>query len=371
MLRLLICAGGTGGGVYPALAVLRALEKDVEAVLWVGSEGGMEADLVQRAGVPFTAVPAAGVHGVGLRALPGNLLRLSRGVIASRRILHQFRPQVLLFTGGYVAVPMALAAARRVPSLLFVPDIEPGLALKTLARFAHTIALVASPSRAYFSKTKAHLQVTGYPTRPDLIGWNREQGRNHLGLSLDSKVLLVAGGSKGALSINRAVWNTLPRLLQLAEVVHLTGQAHWEETRQVMAQLPEDLVSRYHPLPYLHEMGAALTAADLVISRAGASTLGEYPLFGLPAILVPYPFAWRYQKVNADYLVNQGAAVMVKDQALPEQLLPRVAELFKDDVRLQQMRDRMSALARPRAADEIAELVKQMVRHRSTTGDVP
>ena len=356
--------------MYPALAVLHALEKDVEAVLWVGGEGGMEADLIQRAGVPFTAVPAAGVHGVGLRALPGNLFRLARGVTASRRILDQFRPHALLFTGGYVAVPMALAAGRRVPGLLFVPDIEPGLALKTLARFAHTIALSASPSRAFFSKTNAQIQVTGYPTRPDLSEWNRERGRNHLGLSPDSRVLLVAGGSKGALSINRAVWNTLPHLLQLAEVVHLTGQAHWEETRQVMAQLPADLVSRYHPLPYLHEMGAALAAADLVISRAGASTLGEYPLFGLPAILVPYPFAWRYQKVNADYLVNQGAAVMIEDQALPEHLLLRVTDLLKDDARLQQMRNRMSALARPQAAEEIAGLVKQMVRHHSAPGDV-
>lgn len=356
--------------MYPALAVLHALKKDVEAVLWVGGEGGMEADLVQRAGVPFTSVPAAGVHGVGLRALPGNLLRLARGVVASRRILDQFHPHALLFTGGYVAVPMALAAGRRVPSLLFVPDIEPGLALKAVSRFAHTIALSASPSRAFFSKTSAHLQVTGYPTRPDLSDWERARGRNHLGLSPDSKVILVAGGSKGALSINRTVWNTLPHLLRLTEVVHLTGQAHWEETPQVVAQLPADLVSRYHPLPYLHEMGAALAAADLVISRAGASTLGEYPQFGLPAILVPYPFAWRYQKVNADFLVNQGAAVMIEDQALPEHLLPCITELLKDNPRLQQMRDRMSALATPRAAEEIADLVKHMVRNRSAPGDI-
>ena len=135
MLRLLICAGGTGGGVYPALSVLQALDKDPLDMLWVGSEGGMEEDLVKRAGIRYTAIPAAGVHGVGLKALPGNLVRLARGVLASRRILREFNPQVLFFTGGYVAVPMALAGTG-VPSLLFVPDIEPGLALKTLARFA-------------------------------------------------------------------------------------------------------------------------------------------------------------------------------------------------------------------------------------------
>ena len=132
--RLLICAGGTGGGVYPALSVLQALKNDAQPVLWVGGEGGMEADLVTRSGVPFTAIPAAGVHGVGLRTLPGNLLRLARGTLAARRILAEFRPDVLLFTGGYVAAPMAFAG-RHIPSLVYCPDIEPGLALEIPGAF--------------------------------------------------------------------------------------------------------------------------------------------------------------------------------------------------------------------------------------------
>jgi len=118
---------------------LKALRSDVET-LWVGGEGGMETALVERAGIPFKAIPAAGVHGVGLRRLPGNLLSLARGVVASQSLLAAFRPDVLFFTGGYVAVPMALAG-RKVASLLYVPDIEPGLALKTLARFATRITL--------------------------------------------------------------------------------------------------------------------------------------------------------------------------------------------------------------------------------------
>ncbi len=117
----------------------------------------MEAELVKKAGLPYTAIPAAGVHGVGLRALPGNILRLARGVLASRRILKEFQPEVLLFTGGYLAVPMALAG-RHIPSLLYVPDIEPGLALKTLSRFASTIALTAEPSRTFFKHSKARVR---------------------------------------------------------------------------------------------------------------------------------------------------------------------------------------------------------------------
>ncbi len=357
--------------MYPALSVLKALDKDVAEMLWVGGEGGMEADLVKPTGVPYAAVPAAGVHGVGLRTLPANLLRLSRGTFASRRILKQFRPNVLLFTGGYVAVPMALAAGRSVPSLLYVPDIEPGLALKTLARFASTIALTVSDSRAYFDGSHARLEVTGYPTRPDLSGWQRGAGRAHLGLPDDERVLLVTGGSKGALTLNRSVLAVLPQLLELGHVLHLAGQANLAEAEAAAQGLPPALAERYHLRPYLHEMGAALAAADLVVSRAGASSLGEYPLFGLPAILVPYPYAWRYQKVNADYLVAQGAGLLIENDQLAEKLLPAVQDLFNHPDRLESMKTRMRSLAQPQAAGRIADLVRQTARVSATNGGNP
>ena len=173
-------------------------------------------------------------------------------------------------------------------------------------------------------------------------------------------MLLVSGGSKGARSINRAVLANLTRLLPQAQVVHLTGQLDWPEVEAAARSLPPELAPAYHAMPYLHEMGAALAAADLVISRAGASTLGEYPQFALPAILVPYPYAWRYQKVNASYLARQNAAVIVEDSALPEQLLPTVLGLLADETRLEGMRRAMAALARPQAADDLACLVEEL-----------
>ena len=266
-------------------------------MLWVGSEGGMEAELVKRNQIPYAAIPAAGVHGVGWRMLPRNLWQLFRGVLASRRILRQFRPDLLLFTGGYVAVPMAVAG-HAVPTLLYVPDIEPGLALKVLARFADRIAVTAESSKKYF-RAGAPVTVTGYPIRPELARLERDAARQSLGLAPQGTVLLVMGGSKGARSINRALLAILPDLPVEIQVLHLTGQLDWDEVQGARAALPADVAARYHPLPYLHDMGAALAAADLAVSRAGASTLGEFPLFGLPAILVPYPYAWRYQKVNA------------------------------------------------------------------------
>jgi UDP-N-acetylglucosamine--N-acetylmuramyl-(pentapeptide) pyrophosphoryl-undecaprenol N-acetylglucosamine transferase len=346
--------------VYPALSVQQALGYDADPVLWVGGEGGMEADLVKRAGLPYAVIPAAGVHGVGPRALPGNLFRLARGYVSSRRILSEFRPDVLLFTGGYVAVPMALAAYG-LPSLLYVPDIEPGLALQALSRLAHIVALTTSTSRNYFP-ARTRTVVTGYPVRSDLAGWTRESGRAHFNLDPHRPLLLVTGGSKGARSLNRAVLAVLPDLLNFTQVILISGNLDWNEIETAVQALPVDLQGGIRALPYLHEMGAALAAADLVLSRAGASSLGEYPLFGLPAVLVPYPYAWRYQKVNAAYLVNQGAARMVEDVDLSVKLLPILHELLGPggSERLVSMQAAMQALARPSAAGELAGLIRQL-----------
>lgn len=331
----------------------------LEDLLWVGGESGMEVDLVRREGIAFKAIPAAGLHGVGLHRLPGNLLRLLRGVRSAREILTTYRPDVLLFTGGYVAVPVAFAG-RHVPIVLYVPDIEPGLALKTLARFADRICLVAGDSKAYFPG-RGDLLVTGHPVRAGLKTESKTSARAAFDLDPERRVLLVFGGSKGARSINEAVLQVLPALLKEVQVLHISGTLDWPEVEKAAGELPEGLRERYRPFPYLHEeMGAAYSAADLVLSRAGASAVGEFPLFGLPAILVPYPYAWRYQKVNADYLAGRGAAVVLRDDALQGRLLETTLELFADPARRMAMRDAMHSLARPQAAKTIAQQLQEL-----------
>jgi UDP-N-acetylglucosamine--N-acetylmuramyl-(pentapeptide) pyrophosphoryl-undecaprenol N-acetylglucosamine transferase len=329
--------------------------------LWVGGEGGMEARLVERAGIPYRSIPAAGVHGVSLHQLPSNLIRLARGYRAARRILRDYRPDVLFFTGGYVAVPMAVAGAR-LPSVAYVPDIEPGLALRICGRLADQIAVTAEDSYRYVRRP-GHMVLTGYPTRPELAAWTRPQARRALHLNSDRPVLLVAGGSKGSHSLNQAVLACLPELLKLAQVVHLTGDQDWPEVEQQAKNLDTAQSERYQVHAFLHEeMGAALAAADLVVSRAGASILGEYPLFGLPSILVPYPFAWRYQKVNADYLVSHGAAVLLEDGQLSAGLLRCVSDLLGSPENLAVMRDRVRGLHHPRAAADIGQLLLDQAR---------
>lgn len=317
----------------------------------MGSETGMEAELVKRAGIRYATIPAAGLHGVGLAQLPRNLLQMSRGVGASAKHLRAFRPDVMMFTGGYVAAPMAVAG-RGIPTLLYVPDIEPGLALKFLAGFADRIAVSTDDSQRYFSKK---VVVTGYPVRPDLKGWTRKRGRAALQLRDDVPVVLVAGGSKGARSINEALIHCLPGMLRLAQVVHITGQGEWDAVSAATAGLTRIQMRRYRAFPYLHkEMGAALAAADIAVMRAGASTLGELPLVGLPAILVPYPHAWRYQRVNAEYLAAHKAALVLRDQDLDSKLLPTVQTLLRSPARLRSMHAAMRSLARPDAAQALA-----------------
>ena len=348
--------------MYPALAVLQAknlLESDSSSpVLWVGGAGGMEVDLVTRAGIPFQTIPAAGLHGVGLKALPGNLVRIAQGFRRSRQILREFQPDVALFTGGFVAAPVALAIrtiARRPKIYLYVPDIEPGLALKSLGRLADRIAVTARESIPFFTNPK-RVVVTGYPTRAELARWDRKDAQAALELDPALPTLLVFGGSKGARSINLARLASLTELLAEMQIVHISGSLDWETVSTARLSLPENLRSRYHAYPYLHEtMGAALSAADLVVSRAGASSLGEFPLFSLPAVLVPYPYAWRYQKVNAEHLANQGAAVLLEDHRLQGELAGTVLALMHDGGRRAGMASAMAALQKPDAARAIVQ----------------
>ena len=346
--------------MYPALAVHSALtsqQPNVET-LWVGGEGGMEEELVNRAGISYRSIPAAGVHGVGLRTLPGNIAKLTRGVSASRRILREFKPDVLFFTGGYVAAPMALAG-RNIPTVLYVPDIEPGLALKFLSRFADRVAVTAPNSKKYFSRP-GRVILSGYPLRADLSNWSRAKATQRFGLDSLKPTLLVTGGSKGARWINMAVLKHLNELLDVAQIIHITGSLDWPVVEKAAQELPEHLKKNYHAMPYSHEIGAALAAADLVLSRAGASALGEYPFFSLPAVLVPYPYAWRYQKVNADFLAEQNAAVILQDEFLEDKLLHVVTDLLLNTHKLEAMRAAMKRISHPNAAGIIASQLVEL-----------
>jgi UDP-N-acetylglucosamine--N-acetylmuramyl-(pentapeptide) pyrophosphoryl-undecaprenol N-acetylglucosamine transferase len=249
---------------------------------------------------------------------------------------------------------VALAAwVLRVPILVYLPDIEPGLAVRFIARLATRVAVTVEDSEIYFSDRK--LVVTGYPVRSEFHDLNRAEAREALGLVQHEPVLLVMGGSRGARSINRALDGILEQVLDMTQLIHLSGDLDWPWISVRRDGLPEALKARYHAFPYLHEIGYALASAELAVCRAGASALGELPFFGLPAVLVPYPHAWRYQRVNAEWLTERGAAVTMMDDRLVRELLPTLQQLLMDRDRLARMAERARVLSRPDAAARLAE----------------
>jgi UDP-N-acetylglucosamine--N-acetylmuramyl-(pentapeptide) pyrophosphoryl-undecaprenol N-acetylglucosamine transferase len=280
---------------------------------------------------------------------------LGRAVFVARSHLRRGRPAAILTTGGYVSGPVALAARwESVPLIVFVPDIEPARSIKTISRFAARVCVSVPDSLSYFPSGKA--VVTGYPLGRRITAWTRSKGRKALELTGELPVLLVFGGSRGARSINRAVLSNIVALSELAQVIHITGTLDWSEVEAARESLPLAVRERYTACPYLHdEMGAALAAADVVVSRAGAGVLGEFPHFGVPAVLVPYPHAWRYQRVNAGWLADRGAAVVVEDAELTEKLVPTLLPLLTELPRRAAMSAAAQGLARSKAAYEVAQ----------------
>ncbi|MBN1286863.1 MAG: UDP-N-acetylglucosamine--N-acetylmuramyl-(pentapeptide) pyrophosphoryl-undecaprenol N-acetylglucosamine transferase [Anaerolineae bacterium] len=358
---MVIAAGGTGGGIYPALAVADALaaERPGVELLFVGSAGGMESDLVASAGRPFAGVSAGPLHGVGPVRMASSAVKLAVGLAQALRLLGRFRPAVVFTTGGWASVPVSAAAwLRGVPVVAFVPDIEPGLTLKVIGRLARRVAATVADTAPYFAPGK--VIATGYPLRPELCRATRAAAVEHFALDPERQTLLVFGGSRGAESINRAAAAVAGEwLADGVQVLHISGKLDWPAVQAVQTRLADP---HYHAFPYLHgaAMGLAFAAADLAVARGGAGILGEFPYFGLPAVVVPYPHAWRYQKVNADWLASRGAAVYLDDAALGDGLLPAVRGLLGAPARLAEMRARSAALATRDGARNIACVVLEV-----------
>ncbi|GIK55702.1 MAG: UDP-N-acetylglucosamine--N-acetylmuramyl-(pentapeptide) pyrophosphoryl-undecaprenol N-acetylglucosamine transferase [Chloroflexi bacterium] len=370
-MRVLICAGGTGGGIYPALAAATELQKIgivPEDILWIGTKGEMEETLVPRAGLKLETISGGAIAGVPLPLKLKNGARLAASLPKSLRIVRRFRPDVMFMTGGYMAAPVTLACrALGVPIVIYLPDVEPGASVRFSLRFARKIGATTDGTAQFVPPHK--LVVTGYPVRPELRAatqLRKEAALARFDLTPGRPTLFIFGGSRGAQKINRALMGCLPDLLARAQIIHVSGTLTWPEVAANWQGLSEEQKRWYRPYPYLHEeMGAAYRAADLVVARAGASMLGECPAFGLPAILIPLAWAWRYQKVNADYLTERGTAVQLTDDTLAYQLLPTILRLLDDPPTLARMRAAARALDKPDGAERLAQLIIQNVKRKT------
>ncbi len=354
-----MAGGGTGGHVYPLMAVLEALRESHPGaeVHYLGRSQSIEERVAGGQGLTFCAIPAGGVRGLAPWRAAANLGKLAVGLARALRKVRSFQPDAVLVTGGYVSVPAVVAAwlARR-PAVVCLPDMEPGLAVRLLARLAVAVTVSFDEVRAALPPEKA--VVTGYPVRRAFFEGDRAGARQRLGIAPDARLLVVFGGSSGARSINEAVLASLPGLLELGQVIHLAGALDFERVRAAWLGLATCARERYRIYSYVeNEMADLLRAADLVVARAGAATLGEFPAAGVPSVLVPGSFAGGHQAPNATYLKDRGAAAVIADEDLREQLLPTVRGLMADPVRLAAMAAAAARLARPEACRTIlAEL---------------
>ncbi|HEX6989145.1 MAG TPA: undecaprenyldiphospho-muramoylpentapeptide beta-N-acetylglucosaminyltransferase [Bacillota bacterium] len=364
-LRVMMTGGGTGGHVYPALAVASELRRLVPAVefLYVGTREGLESRIVPAAGLPFRSVRARGF----IRKRPLDLVRavldLARGYRTALVLVRAFRPAVVLGTGGYVMAPVILAAARcRVPVVLHEQNALPGVANRWLSRYADVVAVPFDEAVAAFPRAR-RVEVTGNPTRPEILTARTPDARRELGLDPDRPVVLITSGSRGARSLNRAAVEWIRGGELPAQVLLSTGHAYHSEVVRSLASAGLDagaLAGRgVVVVPYLERMDLALAAASLAVTRAGALTIAELTARGVPAILVPSPNVTHdHQHRNAELLRRAGAAVLLPDAELSGARVGREVErLLSDGERLAAMARAAAALGRPDAGRRLAELL--------------
>jgi|KBSSwiStaDraftv2_1062776.scaffolds.fasta_scaffold575122_2 UDP-N-acetylglucosamine--N-acetylmuramyl-(pentapeptide) pyrophosphoryl-undecaprenol N-acetylglucosamine transferase len=362
-MRLALTAGGTGGHIIPALAVMQAVQARLGGsaeVCFFGPEDRGERGRVEFAGVRFVQVPSAAVRGRGPLGLVRAAWRLTRGVVVATRALRRFQPDAVFSTGGYGSFPGSLAAKLlRRPLVVYLPDVHPGWAVKAERMLATRLATTTEAALEFLPRKKT--VVTGYPVRSSFFTTAREGARLKLGLGPTDRMLVIAGATQGARAINDAVLAHLESLLQCASLYHITGTTGLEAAEGAASRLHGALSSRYHPAAFREDLPELMVAADLGVFRAGASVLGEIPAAALPSVLVPATYAGGHQRNNARWLEEHGAALILDESRLAE-LPTRVADLLGDDARLASMRAAAAALVRRDAADAIATVVLQVAR---------
>jgi UDP-N-acetylglucosamine--N-acetylmuramyl-(pentapeptide) pyrophosphoryl-undecaprenol N-acetylglucosamine transferase len=352
-MRMVVAGGGTGGHLFPGLAVAERIAAEPDgAVLFVGSSSGIEARIVPRTAFGFRPIPIRGLRGRGWRGALQIAWQLPAAVVRAWRIVGEFRAQIVLGVGGYASFPVVLGAwLRGVPSVLLEQNARPGLANRVLGRLAARICTTFNEARTGFPAGK--VVRTGNPVRTFTLPQRR---------SPEGFTLLVFGGSQGARRINDAMCAAAATLcadIPGLQIVHQTGAEDCERLRRTYAEVG----ARADVHPFIEDMGAAYARADLVVCRAGATTVAELTALGKAAILVPYPFAADdHQRANAAVLADHGAGILILDSELTEErLAATVIELAGDRQRLIAMEKAARALAVPDAVERVMRVCRDVV----------
>ncbi|MDQ7822690.1 MAG: undecaprenyldiphospho-muramoylpentapeptide beta-N-acetylglucosaminyltransferase [Candidatus Eremiobacteraeota bacterium] len=358
-MKVIVTGGGTGGHLFPALAVAKALKKRHEglSVLFLGTRHGLEATRVPQEGLPLEYILSRGLSSNPFKA--GAALAItSLGFLQSIEVLLREKPRLVVGTGGYVSAPVVMAAhICRVPAVLLEQNTIPGKTNRFLARFARKVCTSFQGTERYLPPGKAHL--TGNPVREEILEVSREEGRRRLEIPPGRPCILVTGASQGAKSINEGILKALEGWKgQEWSIIHLTGERNYEEVSSRAAELLRGAKLFYRAMGFLGAIHDAYAACDLVVCRAGATTIAEVTARGIPALIIPYPYAAEdHQVKNARWLEEQGAAFMIADDKVKEELSPLLGKLMRDPEALRSMAERSKALGKPEALDEILKVL--------------
>lgn len=356
MKKILIAGGGTGGHVFPGIAIAQELQRVYSniQVEFVGTKNGAESKLVPTYHFKLNEIEVAGFNRSNWKENLTFPIKLGKGIYQSKKLLDAFQPDAVIATGGYVSGPVTqLAQWKKIKTYVQEQNAVPGFTTKKLARKANKIFLTYDYSKQFFEQgIQANILVLGNPVRQSLSEGNKNEAATFFQLEKNRSTILVIGGSLGARSINQSVYD------QLENWVNLGHQVIWQtgKTDKEFPELKENISKYVYRQPFINEMNLAYSLADLIVSRAGATTLAEITFCGKPSILVPFPFAADdHQSKNAEAMKSAGASVIIKDDQLKQRLGNIVNQMMLDKNLLDNMSLAARKLAKPNAAKEIVE----------------
>ena len=361
-MKIAISGGGTGGHIYPALALIREIQKKNPncSFLYIGTERGLESNLVPRENIPFKSIHITGFKRKLSFENVKTVIRFVKGVSDSKKMLKEFGADVVIGTGGYVCGPVVYAAAKLgIPTIIHEQNSVPGLTNKFLSKYATKVAVCFEEAKSFFPAEKTVL--TGNPRASEVLGYSGKEGLKSVGLDLHKPTVLIVGGSRGARPINDAVLKAMSQLGQKPyQLLYVTGDVHYNKVMEEVKLIgnPQNVVVK----PFVHNMPEILAGVDLVVARAGATTLAELTALGVPSILIPSPYVTNnHQEKNANALVNNHAAVMIREKELTGMnLTSTIDSILLSSDELRKMKEAAKRLGIPDASERLYRVMQDI-----------
>lgn len=366
-MRYLVTGGGTGGHIYPALAIAMEIKKRDEnaEILYVGTKKGLESELVPKEGLDFRTIRVEGMPRKFNKESFIATKELIHGLFDSKKILKDYRPDVVIGTGGYVCGPVVFMANRmRIPTVIHEQNAFPGITNKILSRFVDKILITFEEARKYF-KNRDNIYLTGNPIRNTIFEVNKDKAYEKFDLDRNKSVLLSFGGSGGQKKLNDSMYYFIENNLDSdIQVVHVTGQRFYDEFMNRLKSDGINLPENIRILPYLYDMPELLNITDLIITSAGAITLAEISSLGLPSILIPKGYtAENHQEYNANAFANNGASIVLLEKDLNGELLNNtILDTMNNKEKLKKMAESSSKMGIRDAASKIVDIINELIK---------